>query len=163
MPIAAPPVKVPDTAPGPVERPSFQPIGTLTMPSSTKAGARDYGRMFLVLSHVAALSFVLIALDTGDWIADQYGVIGTTLGVLAIIVMFTLRNSDEWIASLWTAAANAGFVVAIAWLMILPFAEDFYDGLTGNDSGQDLPADLASLVSLGAFLAALYLKRIRGH
>ncbi|WP_298466375.1 hypothetical protein [uncultured Erythrobacter sp.] len=126
-------------------------------------GPRSYGRMHLVLSHVAAASFVLMVLGRNDIIPDEFALIGITFGILAIIVMFATRNSDEWIASLWSAGANAGFIAAMAWLLFLPFAEGFYDGLVGNERGQDLPSDFASFVSLGAFLVAFNLKRIRGY
>ncbi|MFL0356654.1 hypothetical protein ACI5KX_09235 [Erythrobacter sp. GH1-10] len=126
-------------------------------------GPRSYGRMHLVLSHVAAVSFIVMVLAAADLVGDAFGVIGITFGVLSIVFMFTTRNSDEWIASLWSAGANAGFFAAMAWLIVLPFAEGFYDGLTGNESGQDLPADLASYVALGAFLVGFNLKRIRGY
>ena len=126
-------------------------------------GPRSYGRMHLVLSHVAAVSFLVLVLSRFEIIPTGYGVIGVTFGVLSIIVMFTTRNSDEWIASLWSAGANAGFMAAMAWLLFLPFAEGFFDGLLGNDRQQDLPTNLASYVAMGAFLVAFNLKRIRGY
>lgn len=125
-------------------------------------GPRSYGQMFLILGHIAAACFVLLVLRACGLIANEFGLIGTTIGMLSVIVMFSVRNSDEWIAALWSAGANAGFVAAMGWLLVLPFAEGFFDGLTGNESGQDLPAGLASVVALGAFLLALYSKRIRG-
>ena len=124
---------------------------------------RSYGKMHLVLSHVAAVSFLVMVLCASGVIPVGYRVIGTTVGILSIIVMFTTRNSDEWIASLWSAGANAGFVGAMAWLLILPYGEGFFDGLTGNESGMDLPAAPASYVAFGAFILAYNLKRLRGY
>jgi hypothetical protein len=133
------------------------------MTYSTKAGPRDYGRMFLVLGHIAAFSLALLVLRALGVVEREFGIIGTVFGALSVIVMFTLRNSDEWIGSLWAAGANAGFNMAMAWLVFLPMAEGFFDGLTGLDQDRDLPADMASLAALGAFLIAFYLKRIRGY
>ncbi|QUL38754.1 hypothetical protein [Erythrobacter sp. JK5] len=126
-------------------------------------GPRSYGRMHLVLSHVAAVSFLVMVLSRFEVIPTSFGVIGITFGVLSLVVMFTTRNSDEWIASLWSAGANAGFFAAMAWLLILPFAEGAYDGLLANERRQDLPTDLASFVAMGAFLVAFNLKRLRGY
>lgn len=126
-------------------------------------GPRSYGRIHLVLSHVAAASLAIMAASWSGLIAREFSVIGITVGILAIIVMYATRNSDEWIASLWSAGANAGFITVMAWLIFLPFLEGAYDGLVGNERSQDIPADLASMVSLAAFLIAFNLKRIRGY
>lgn len=133
------------------------------MTYSTKAGPRDYGQMFLVLGHIVVVAFALMLLAGLDILDRGFGVIGTVFGVLAIMIMHRTRHGDEWLASLWMAGANAGFIAAVAWLLLLPMAEGFFDGLTGLSSRQDLPAETASIVAVGAFLAAFYLKRIRGH
>ena len=63
---------------------------------------------------------------------------------------------------LWSTGANTAFLAIVAYLLFGPFIEGFYDGLTGNESGQDLPAEAASLVALAAFFAGYFWKRIRG-
>ncbi len=133
------------------------------MPYDTKAGPRDYGKIHLFLSYVAAASLLLLLLEAFGIIADGYSLIGTTLGGLSIIVMYGTRNSDEWIASLWSAGANAGFIGAMAWLVFFPFVEGFYDGLTGLDSHQDFPSASAAIAALACFVIAFNLKRIRGY
>lgn len=136
------------------------------MPYSTKGGPRDYARMFLILGHVVAAAFALLLLSATGVLAEDLSVIGGTISVLGIMVMYSVRNSDEWIASLWSAGANAGFVAAIFWMVFLPFIEGFFDGLfeafTELPSKQDLNASAASFVAIAAFLIALYLKRFRG-
>lgn len=123
---------------------------------------RSYGQMFLVLSHVAAASLLLILIAAAGVMTDTFMLIGFCVATLAVIVMYTTRNADEWVAGLWSAGANAGFVGAMAWLVLGPFVEGFYDGLIGNESEQDLPASAASVVALACFLIAFNLKRIRG-
>lgn len=124
---------------------------------------RSYGQMHLALSHVAAVSLGVIALAVTHVIPEGLALIGFVFGTLSVIVMYTTRNSDEWIAALWSAGANAGFVGAMAWLVIGPAVEGFYDGLTGSEPGQDLPAEAASIVALVCFLVAFNLKRVRGY
>jgi hypothetical protein len=133
------------------------------MANSTKASPRDYGRLFLVLGHIVGAGFVLLLLATIGAIGRPFGSIGVSLVVVAIMTMFSLRRSDEWIASLWSAGANAGFIAAIVWLMLLPITEGFIDGLIGSESKQDLGPEGASIAALGCFLIALYLKRLRGY
>lgn len=122
--------------------------------------------MFLILGHVVAASFALLLLSATGVLAENFAMIGGTGAIVGIMVMFSLRNSDEWIASLWSAGANAGFAVAIFWMILLPFVEGFLDGLfsasTQIPSKQDLTADAASFAAIGAFLIALYFKRTRG-
>lgn len=123
---------------------------------------RNYGQMHLVLNHVAAAALIVVLLSAFELIAKDYALIGFTFGALAVVFMYSTRGADEWIRSLWTAGANAGFLGALGWLVFLPFLEGFYDGFTGNESGRDLPSEGASIAALVCFVAAHYAKRIRG-
>ncbi len=131
-------------------------------PHEDPHGPRSYGRMFLVLSHIATVGFIVLLLSITGVISQAYSLIGGTLGVLSVVVMHGARNSDEWIASLWSAGANAGFIGAIAWLVFLPSLEGFIDGLSGATRQQDIPLEGASAAALGCFVIALNFKRIRG-
>lgn len=128
--------------------------------------ARSYGQMFLVLGHVVAASFALLLLSATGVLPEDLSMIGGTFAVLGLMAMFTMRNSDEWIATLWSAGANAGFAAAIAWMILVPAIEGFVDGfseaLTEAPAQQDITADAASFAAIGAFLIAFYIKRIRG-
>lgn len=136
------------------------------MTYSTQATKRDYGRMFLILGHIVAASFALLLLSVLGVLEEDFSLIGATFSVLGIMVMYGLRNSDEWIASLWSAGANAGFSAAIASLILMPFVEGFVDGMTevlaDVPTEQDITADIAAFAAIAAFLIALYFKRIRG-
>jgi hypothetical protein len=138
------------------------------MPYSTQAGPRDYGKMFLYLGHIVAACFPVLLLATSGLIAHEYGTISVTFSVVAICVMFGLRNSDEWIASLWSAGANAGFIGGIGWLMLLPITEGFVDGFiegltSSSGSVQNFGPELAPVASLGCFLIGFYFKRLRSY
>ncbi|MEL6529026.1 MAG: hypothetical protein AAFQ27_03640 [Pseudomonadota bacterium] len=124
---------------------------------------RKAARAHLVCSHIAAVSFLVLIAGRTGLIPQEIAVLGTTFGVVSIVVMFITRNSDEWISSLWSSGANAGFVAAIGLLLILPYSEGFIDGLMGNESRLDTPHGLASYFAFGAFLIAYNLKRIRGY
>lgn len=41
-------------------------------------------------------------------------------------------------------------------------AEGFFDGLTGNESGQDIPASIIPVFAIAAFYIGLFVKRILG-
>ncbi|RJY08510.1 hypothetical protein D6201_03280 [Aurantiacibacter aquimixticola] len=81
---------------------------------------------------------------------------------LSLIAQFLTRKSDEYTLSLWSTAANAAFAITIAWLFLPPFFEGFYDGLRGNDSGQDIPTDGAPYAALLAFYITFNIKRLTG-
>ncbi|WP_379921421.1 hypothetical protein [Erythrobacter sp. R86502] len=123
---------------------------------------RSYGQMHLVLNHVAAAALIVVLLSASELIPKDFALIGFTFGALAVVFMYSTRDADEWIRSLWTAGANAGFLGAISWLVFLPFFEGFYDGLTANESVRNLPSEGASIAALVCFVAAHYAKRIRG-
>lgn len=119
-------------------------------------------RRHMIASYVAPLGF-------GAWVAAHYFDAPTAFGyggvialLAAIVVMFATRKADEYVGSLWSTGANTAFLAIVAYLLFGPFIEGFYDGLTGNESGQDLPAEAASLVALAAFFAGYFWKRIRG-
>lgn len=131
--------------------------------TETSSSPRKHGQFFVLCSYVATASLGLILLAAFGVMRDVFMPIGFVCGTLSVIIMYATRGSDEWIAALWSAGASAGFVGAMAWLVLAPFVEGFYDGLTGNESGQDLPASTASVVALAAFVLALNLKRIRGY
>ncbi|MGB3167376.1 MAG: hypothetical protein WBA68_11435, partial [Alteraurantiacibacter sp.] len=76
----------------------------------------------------ASLVFVAakIAERDGLWLA-----LVATMIPVSLVTIFATRKSDEYTLSLWSAAANAGFAVTIAWMFLVPFLEGVYDGLSG--------------------------------
>jgi len=82
--------------------------------------------------------------------------------LLSLAVMFATRKSDEYTLGLWSAGANAAFAVIVLWMLFAPFFEGFYDGLTGNESGQDFPAEGGSMIAVLAFYLVFNIKRLTG-
>ena len=116
-----------------------------------------------------AIASIAAPLAFCAWIATHsfdapraFGYVGIVVLMAAIIVMFMTRKADEYVASLWSAGANAAFLAVVAYFLFGPAAEGFFDGLTGNESGQDLPSEAAVVVALVAFFAGYFWKRVRG-
>lgn len=82
--------------------------------------------------------------------------------VAALFTVFLTRKSDEYTLSLWTSSVNVGFIVLIFGVIFFPFLEGFYDGLTGDERGQDFPSDGVSYVSILAFFLTFNIKRLTG-
>lgn len=119
-------------------------------------------RIHLVMGHVVTLSTVIVVAAAADLLARPVAAAAALAAMVALVAMLATRKADEWVASLWTAGASAGFLGAIGWLLFAPFIEGFLDGLRGDQAGQDLPAAAASIIALAAFALAFNLKRLRG-
>ncbi|MEZ5682492.1 MAG: hypothetical protein R3E14_14480 [Erythrobacter sp.] len=117
--------------------------------------------------HLAAAIVGCITL-VGTWLAklDVIGGAGaTTMGILFVVsavAMFVTRNADEYVVALWRAGANAAFLALLATYIFAPFAEGFYDGLSGGESHMDTPIDLAPTLAFSAFFLAHSWARLRG-
>lgn len=120
-------------------------------------------RIHLAMGHVVTLATVIIVAAAADLLARPVAVAAALAAMAALVAMLATRKADEWVASLWTAGASAGFLGAIGWLLFAPFIEGFLDGLRGEEAGQDLPAAAASIIALAAFAFAFNLKRLRGY
>ena len=111
------------------------------------------------LGLVASVVFVTAAIAESDALWPSFVAI---LIPISLIAMFATRKSDEYTISLWSTAANAAFAVTIAWLFLVPFLEGFYDGLSGSESGQDIPVDGAPYAALLVFYLTFNVKRLTG-
>lgn len=120
-------------------------------------------RIHLVMGHVVTLATVLVVAVAADLLARPVAAAAALAAMVALVAMLVTRRADEWVSSLWTAGASAGFLGAIGWLLFAPFLEGFLDGLRGEAAAQDLPASAASIVALACFALAFNLKRLRGH
>lgn len=87
---------------------------------------------------------------------------GTAIATLSSVVMLSTRRADEFTESLWNAGASVAFGTMLLAFPGLPFAEGFFDGLTGNESGQNIPASIIPVFAIAAFYIGLFGKRILG-
>lgn len=108
---------------------------------------------------LASVVFATAAIADGNALWPKFVAI---LVPISLISMFATRKSDEYTLSLWSTAANAAFAVTIAWLFLVPFLEGFYDGLSGSESGQNIPVDGAPYAALLVFYLTFNIKRLTG-
>lgn len=89
-------------------------------------------------------------------------VTGLTATVLSTLLMLWARRADEFTISLWNAGASVAFGTMLLAFPGLPAAEGFYDGLTGDERSQDIPATVVPLLAIMAFYIGLFVKRLMG-
>lgn len=123
---------------------------------------RDWARVHLNFGILAVVFLAVLLLARFEVIDGGFGTIGVTGTALAILVMFTTRKADEYTESLWSAGANAGFMAAVSWLLLAPFVEGVWDGLTANENRMEWPTDIGVYIAISAFLVAFNWKRLRG-
>ena len=123
---------------------------------------RDWAKIHLNMSFVVLVSLAVLLLARLGAIEDGYGAISVTFTVLSLMVMFLSRKADEYTLSLWSAAANAGFMAAVCWTLFAPFLEGFFDGLLARERGMEWPSDVGIYFAITVFLIAFNWKRLRG-
>lgn len=118
-----------------------------------------------VATVIAALTFAIALLAADGLIPalQPFRLPAYLVMLVAIIVMFRTRNADEYITAIWRSATNVAFVALVALLVFGPMLEGFWDGLTGNERGQELTAAAFGmpLALLSFFLGNLW-ARLRG-
>jgi hypothetical protein len=87
---------------------------------------------------------------------------GITTAILSAVLLLWARRADEFTQSLWNAGASVAFGTMLLAFPGLPSAEGFYDGLTGDESGRDIPASVVPVFAIGAFYIGLFVKRLLG-
>lgn len=127
------------------------------------SGADRKTRLHLAMGHVVTIATLVVIAAGFDLVPRAIAMVAALGAMIALIFMFATRRSDEWVASLWSAGASAGFLGAIGWLLFAPFIEGVIDGIRGDEAAQDLPAAAASIVALACFALAFNLKRLRGY
>ena len=118
-----------------------------------------------VATLAALLSFVAYVANklSGADSAEAVTVIAILVMFSAILVMYATRNADEYVAAIWRSGTSSAFVMTAGVLLMLPFFEGFYDGITGGDRKQDLTLPLdAGLVLIGTFFLGNGWARWRG-
>lgn len=114
---------------------------------------------------IAAITFA-IALLAGDGMVEALQPVRAAayfIMLIAIVVMFRTRNADEYLAAIWGSATSVAFAALVLLLVFAPMLEGFWDGLTGNESGQDLTASALGMpLALASFFLANLWARVRG-
>ena len=106
----------------------------------------------LVLTAVAAFADVPLAVTAGLFL----------LVIISSYVMLGTRRADEYTEGLWNAGASVAFGTMLITFLGLPFAEGFYDGATGTEDGQNIPAAIVPVLAIAAFYIGLFVKRLLG-
>lgn len=128
-------------------------------PREKRVRRHNAATLAALLSFVA---YVAIKLSGGESI-EPVKVIAVLVMFPAILVMYATRNADEYVAAIWRSGTSSAFVMTVAVLLVLPFFEGFYDGITGGDRKQDLTLPLdAGLVLIGTFFLGNGSARWRG-
>lgn len=118
-------------------------------------------KLYLTQAHIGALAVVGVmlsySLDLPDFIK------GLSIGVMVVPlgVMLIRRFRDEYIETLWQAGTSLAFAALVFGFLALPFLEAFYDGLTGNPSGRDIPAEFAAFLAIAAFYIGFHYRWLR--
>ncbi|NCP13283.1 MAG: hypothetical protein GW858_03850 [Sphingomonadales bacterium] len=94
--------------------------------------------------------------------ADGIGTAGIATAILSAAVLLWTRRADEFTNSLWNAGASVAFGTMLLAFPGLPAAEGFFAGLTGNESGQDIPAAIIPVLAIAAFYIGLFAKLLLG-
>ena len=87
---------------------------------------------------------------------------GLLLVIASSYVMLATRRADEYTEGLWNAGASVAFGTMLVTFIGLPFAEGFFDGATGNEDGQNIPATVVPVLAIAAFYIGLFGKRLLG-
>lgn len=87
---------------------------------------------------------------------------GIAAAILSAVLLLWTRRADEFTQSLWNAGASVAFGTMLLTFPGLPAAEGFYDGLTGDESGRDIPASIIPVFAIAAFYIGLFIKRLLG-
>lgn len=118
--------------------------------------------IFIAASWIGLGALVLTAAAA---VAEASQVITVPLLLLVIassIAMLTTRRADEYTEGLWGAGASVAFGTMLVTFLGLPAAEGFYDGVTGTEDGQNIPATVVPLLAIAAFYIGLFIKRLLG-
>jgi hypothetical protein len=103
-----------------------------------------------------ALGGALLSAPTGIATA------GIATAILSAVLLLWARRADEFTQSLWNAGASVAFGTMLLAFPGLPFAEGFYDGVSGAEHGQDIPASVIPVLAIAAFYVGLFVKRLLG-
>ena len=84
------------------------------------------------------------------------------LVIISSYAMLATRRADEYTEGLWNAGASVAFGTMLLTFIGLPFAEGFFDGATGAEDRQDIPATVVPVLAIAAFYIGVFVKRLLG-
>ena len=87
---------------------------------------------------------------------------GWAVVALSNFVMLATRKADEYTLGLWNAGASVAFGAMLVLFFALPAFEGAYDGLTGAEKKQDIPASFVPVLAIMTFNIGLFVKRLVG-
>lgn len=119
-------------------------------------------KLYLIMAHLGGLATLSVFLTFGLELPDFFKGLSIGLMVVPLIVMLIRRFRDEYIETLWQSGTSLAFAALVFGFLALPFLEGFYDGLTGNESGRDIPAEIAGFAAIVAFYAGFHIRWMRG-
>ncbi len=119
-------------------------------------------KLYLTQAHVGALATIAVALAFSFGANDFFKGLSIGIMIIPLGVMFIHRFRDEYIETLWHAGTSLAFAAMVFVFLVLPFLEAFYDGFTGNESGRDIPAELAGFLAIVAFYVGFHIRWLRG-
>ena len=127
------------------------------------AAARiDRASIFMAASWTGLGALALTAVAAFAEAPAALTVPGLLLVIASSYVMLATRRADEYTEGLWNAGASVAFGTMLVTFIGLPFAEGFFDGATGNEDGQNIPATVVPVLAIAAFYIGLFVKRLLG-
>ena len=98
-------------------------------------------------------------------LSPNLATIGSVAGLVAFLgcwVLLSTHKADEFTHAIFSNATNLAFTWLLLSMVLLPFAEGFYDGLTGEDAEPEV--NLAGFIAsaIVAFYVGFVWKRVRG-
>lgn len=121
----------------------------------------DRTRLYLTMAHVGGAATVGAILSFALGWPDFVKGLGIGLMIVPLAVMLIRRFRDEYIETLWQSGTSLAFAAMVFGFLGLPFLEGFYDGLTGNESGRDIPAEIAGFLAIIAFYVGFHYRWLR--
>ncbi len=119
-------------------------------------------KIYLAQAHVGALATIGVVSSFALGLPDFVKGLSIGLMIIPLIGMLIRRFRDEYIETLWQSGTSLAFAAMVFGFLILPALEGFYDGLTGNENGRDIPAEVAGFAAIVAFYAGFHFRWLRG-
>ena len=119
-------------------------------------------KLYLIMAHLGGLATLSVFLTFGLELPDFFKGLSIGLMVVPLIVMLIRRFRDEYIETLWQSGTSLAFAALVFGFLALPFLEGFYDGFTGNESGRDIPAEIAGFAAIVAFYTGFHIRWMTG-
>lgn len=118
-------------------------------------------KLYLTMAHVGGLASISVMLTYGFGLPAFVKGLSIGLMVVPLMVMLIPRFRDEYIETLWQAGTSLAFAAMVFGFLVLPAMEGFYDGLTGNENGRDISAEVTAFAAIVAFYAGFHFRWLR--